>query len=168
MISMKHNRWIGLLCTVLSLAVILTCFPKLSLAEDSGISYYSVIENLQFEVDVQIVSSWDIHANLEFNVRNKGTETIHNWYITFDLPYQIEGIWNAEGYDADGSGIYTLKNNVWNQDILPGSTVNFGMKHLHRTRYWTVMEMASQITMKNRWVQTHSQNSQTTINWMMR
>ena len=124
---MRYNRWLGLLCTVLSLSVILTCFPSISRAEEPDVSYYSVIEDLQFEVDVKIVTSWDIHANLEFAVHNKGTETIHNWYLTFDLPYQIEGIWNAEGFEADGTGVYTIKNNVWNQDILPGSTVNFGM-----------------------------------------
>ncbi len=124
---MLKNRWFKLFCSVLSIAVCLPCMPLTMRADSSSdIPVYSVTENLQFEVDVAIVSSWDNYANLEFVVSNTGTEIVENWYLTMDLPYHIEGTWGTVISDSN-DGVYTFKNADWNQDILPGSTVSFGM-----------------------------------------
>ena len=124
---MVSNRWLRVLSSFLSLTVIFTCVPNIVRADSGSISYYSVTEGLQYEVNSSVVSAWDTHANLEFVITNTGNETIHNWYFTFDLPYAIEGIWNASVFDAGTGNLYTIKNSGSNQDILPGSSVSFGM-----------------------------------------
>lgn len=72
---MPKNRWFKLFCSILSTAVVLTCMPLRKHADSSpNVPTYSVTENLQFEVNVAIVSSWDNYANLEFVVSNTGSE----------------------------------------------------------------------------------------------
>lgn len=123
---MLCKRWVRGNCLILSLTIILLCLPLSVMAEEKSPDYYSVSEDLSFEVSASIASSWDNHANLEFVVANTGSETIHNWYFTFDLPYAIEGIWGAQVFES-GSGVFTIKNAGWNQDVLPGNSVTFGM-----------------------------------------
>lgn len=123
---MMRNRWLRCLCVFLSVSFVFTLAPSRLSADDDIANCYSVSENLEYDVDVSIVSSWDTYANLEFAFTNTGTETIHNWYFTFDLPYVVEGIWNAYIFETV-NGVYTIKNAGWNQDILPKSTVYFGM-----------------------------------------
>lgn len=124
---MVSNRWLRVLCSFLSFAIIFACVPGVVRADSQNIPCYSVTDGLQYEVNASIVSAWDTHANLEFVITNIGNEIIHNWYYTFDLPYAIEGIWNASVYDTDITGVYTIKNAGSNQDILPGNSVSFGM-----------------------------------------
>jgi len=123
---MMQNRWLRCLCVILSVSFVLTLAPSRISAEDDIVNFYSVSENLEYDVDVTIVSAWDTYANLEFTITNTGTETIHNWYFTFDLPYIVEGIWNAYVFETV-NGVFTIKNAGWNQDIQANSTVNFGM-----------------------------------------
>lgn len=125
---MQKNRWFKFLCSVLSVSVVLTCAPLNKYADSvPETQTYSVIENLHFEVNASITSFWDNYANLEFTISNTGSETIHNWHLTFDLPYSIEGVWGAEVFERSDDGSYTFKNAGWNQDILPGNTISFGM-----------------------------------------
>ena len=108
------------------MSFVLSCIPFALRAEDQNVEYFSVTEDLHFEVETNISSFWDSHANLEFVITNTGVKTIHNWYFTFDLPYAIEGIWGAQVFET-GYGVYTIKNAGWNQDIQPGDTISFGM-----------------------------------------
>ena len=124
---MVSNRWLRVLCFCLSFAIIFACVPSIVRADSQNVPCYSVTDGLQYEVNASIVSAWDTHANLEFVITNTGNESIHNWYYTFDLPYAIEGIWNAYVYDTDITGVYTIKNAGSNQDILPENSVSFGM-----------------------------------------
>lgn len=123
---MMQNRWLRCLCVIISVSFVLTLAPSRLSAADDIVNFYSVSENLEYDVDVTIVSAWDTYANLEFTITNTGTETIHNWYFTFDLPYIVEGIWNAYVFETV-NGVFTIKNAGWNQDIQANSTVNFGM-----------------------------------------
>ncbi|MBO7565305.1 MAG: cellulose binding domain-containing protein [Clostridiales bacterium] len=124
---MGSSRLIRYICALLSLSLVISCAPFVTHADDGEVSLYSVTENLQYEIDSRVVSTWDTHANLEFVITNTGSETIHNWIFTFDLPYVIEGIWNAMVTDYDGLGTYSVKNYGWNQDILSGDSIVFGM-----------------------------------------
>ncbi len=124
---MGNDRWRRLLCIFISLAFVFSCAPSVNHADSEEVRCYSVIDNLQFEVCAQIVSSWDTHANLEFVVTNIGSETIHNWFFTFEFPNAIEGIWNASVLETSGTGAYTIRNTGSNQDIHPGNAVGFGM-----------------------------------------
>lgn len=124
---MSCNRWLKGLCLALSFTIVLSLFPKKLKADDHTADYYSVDEDCEFEVSSSINSAWGNHANLGFTITNTGDETINNWYFTFDLPYSIENIWGAKVFETDGAGVYTIKNEGWNQDIQPGMSVNFGM-----------------------------------------
>jgi len=124
---MLGNRWLRCLCVLLSFSLIGFISPKWLYAEYETVDCFSVTDGLEFNVDASIVSAWDTYANLEFTITNTGTDTIHNWYFTADLGSAIVGIWGAIEYDRDNTGMYTLKNAGWNQDILPGSTISFGM-----------------------------------------
>lgn len=96
-------------------------------AEETETKFYSVDEKYSFEVDASISSYWDTYANVDFTIRNTGEEKIDNWYITFESPYGFENIWDAEIYEDNGLGTYTIKNAGWNQDILPNHEVTFGV-----------------------------------------
>lgn len=129
---MRKDRRVGLLCAILSLSMFLSCLSHVVRAKETEIPCYSVTEGLSYEVSVSESSSWDTHANIEYVLTNTGDEIIHNWYLTLDLPYQIEGIWNAyvfetNGPDQEGKITYTIKNAEWNQDLQPGASVSFGM-----------------------------------------
>ncbi len=124
---MSCNRWLKGICLALSFTVVLSLFPKKLRANDQTVKCYSVNEDCEFEVSSSINSAWGNHANLDFTITNTGNGIINNWYFTFDLLYSIENIWGAQVFETDGAGVYTIKNAGWNQDILPGQSVNFGM-----------------------------------------
>ena len=116
------------ICFILSVIFLLSGLPNMVLA--SGTSepdYFSVDDSSNFIVNTSITSSWDSHANIDLTFANTGTETIHNWNFTFDLPYTIENIWNASVVETDGNGVYTINNATWNQDINPGASITIGM-----------------------------------------
>ena len=104
---MLRERWLKSLCTLIALSFVLSGFPRTIKAQESGPNFYSATTGLEFDVSGLITSLWDSHANLEFVVTNTGSETIHNWHFTFDLPYTIEGIWGAQVFET-GSGVYTI------------------------------------------------------------
>ena len=68
---MGHDRWCRLLCLFISFAFVFSCAPSVNRADSEEIEYYSVTDDLQFEVNAQIVSSWDTHANLQFDITNR-------------------------------------------------------------------------------------------------
>ncbi len=90
-------------------------------------SYYSIQPNLSYEITTNITSSWINHESIDLVLANTGNETIHNWYITFNTPYNIDNIWNGALYETDGNGTYTITSNGWNQDIHTGESVTVGI-----------------------------------------
>lgn len=121
-------RFPKFLSSILSLAVVVSFLPRTMRAEKStNPEYYSVTEGLEYTVQASIDSCWGSYANLRFEITNTGDETIRNWFLTFNLPYSIEGIWNACVFEENGFGTYTIQNAGWNQDVAAGETVIFGM-----------------------------------------
>ncbi|MCR5617806.1 MAG: cellulose binding domain-containing protein, partial [Clostridiales bacterium] len=115
------------LCLTLSVLLILLSIPASDLyADDLSVKYYSVEEDVSYEVRHQIDSSWNSHANVTFFVKNTGNETINNWFLTFEYPYEIENIWGATLIERDNN-TYTVRNSIFNQDIKAGQEVSFGM-----------------------------------------
>ncbi len=90
-------------------------------------TYYSVQSGLEYEVTTNVTSSWISHTSVDFVVSNTGSETIHNWYLTFNTPYSIDNIWNGALYETDGNGTYTITSNGWNQDIHTGESITVGI-----------------------------------------
>ncbi len=114
------------LCLVLTVFLLISIIPATALA-DSDTRYYSLDENCTFEVNAVVSSAWSGHANIELKVNNIGDKKIDNWHLTFKTPYIIENIWNASIVESDDKGTYTIRNNIYNQDIEVGSEATIGM-----------------------------------------
>ena len=76
-------------------------------------------------MEVKTSNKWACHSNLEIRFKNTGTVTIHDWYFTFDFDYAIENPYNCFVLEHKDN-LYTIGNNNWNQDILPGQSVTVG------------------------------------------
>ena len=76
-------------------------------------------------ISFELEECWDDGYNASVKIKNTGEEIIHNWYLAYNKNYKIKNIWNAKITDADDE-FCIVKNAGWNQDILPGQTVEFG------------------------------------------
>ena len=90
----------------------------------------SVFEDENFKISFTLSSNWDGGYNANIKLENTGKYVIQNWYLKFDYNNSITNIWNAEIYSSEESK-YVIKNVGWNQDIDPGSSVEFGISGNH-------------------------------------
>ena len=95
-----------------------------------------------FKVEFNLKEHWDTGYNANVKITNTSDETIENWALGFNFSGEISNIWNAKIVEAlndkeagkdDANENNTsdlnpivIKNDVWNQDILPESSVEFG------------------------------------------
>ena len=125
---MSRGRLSKLISVVITGVVSLSGLPSMVLADViNAPTYYSVQSDLSYEITTNITSSWINHESIDLVLTNTGSETIHNWYLTFDTPYNIDNIWNGSLYETDGNGTYTITSNGWNQDIHTGESVTVGI-----------------------------------------
>ncbi len=122
--SRIYSRFKIILASILIACIVLNLFPLSLLALDEP--YYSVSDEYEFSVTKVISSRWEDHANIDFTITNNGNITINNWYITTDLPYDVENIWNASIAETSDSYI-TISSAPQNQPIEPGCSVTFGI-----------------------------------------
>lgn len=125
----------GVLCSsmVISIAPLSRLFDKVN--ADTIINYAGEnpspecscrsVEEASFTAEVKTINKWSGHSNIEITFKNTGTETIHDWYFTFDFNYKIENPYNCRVIE-NKDNLYTIGNNDWNQDIQPGKTVTIG------------------------------------------
>ena len=67
----------------------------------------------------------DAHAdNISITITNKSNAAIENWTLQSDVMGAVSELYNATVIDADG--VKQFKNANYNQDILPGESVEFG------------------------------------------
>ncbi len=125
---MNRGRLSKLISIVITGIMAISGLPSMVLADViNAPSYYSVQPALTYEITTNITSSWINHESIDLVLTNNGNETIHNWYITFNTPYNIDNIWNGSLYETDGNGTYTITSNGWNQDIHSGESVTVGI-----------------------------------------
>ena len=86
---------------------------------------YRSVEEASYTAEVKTINKWSGHSNIEITFKNTGTETIHDWYFTFDFNYKIENPYNCRVIE-NRDNLYTIGNNDWNQDIQPGKSVTIG------------------------------------------
>lgn len=110
----------------ISVAIVISVMPLQVLADEiSDQIRCRSIEGADYSVQENITASWDGHANIEIVFTNNGSETIDDWYYTFDFAYEIENPYNCYIVEHEGN-LYTVGNNDWNQDIKPGESVTIG------------------------------------------
>ena len=125
---MNQGRFSKVVSILVTGIIAMSGLPSAVLADViNSPTYYSVQSELDYEITTNITSSWINHESIDLVLTNTGSETIHNWYLTFYTPYSIENIWNGAVYETDGNGTYTITSNGWNQDIHTGETVTVGI-----------------------------------------
>ncbi len=125
---MSRSRFSKLVSVVITGVIAISGLPSMVLADViNSPTYYSVQSELDYEITTNITSSWINHESIDLVLTNTGSDTIHNWFFTFDTPYNIENIWNGSIYETDGNGTYTITSNGWNQDIHTGESVTVGI-----------------------------------------
>ncbi|MBO7451450.1 MAG: cellulose binding domain-containing protein [Clostridiales bacterium] len=82
-------------------------------------------------IETVVTSTWENHTNIELRIKNNGIEPIENWFLTFKTPYVIENIWNSTIVEIGENGVYTIRNNNYNQDIEINSEVSVGITLYH-------------------------------------
>ncbi len=90
----------------------------------------NVFEGENYKVIFTLTSNWDSGYNAKVKLENTGYSTIQNWYLGFDYNNSITNIWNAEISSNEGSE-YVIKNVGWNQDIVAGNSIEFGLSGDH-------------------------------------
>lgn len=85
-----------------------------------------IYENENYNVTFSLTSSWESGYNANVKIENTGDDTIQNWYLSFEYDDQITNIWNAE-ISTHEENQYIVKNTGWNQDIVAGGSIEFGI-----------------------------------------
>lgn len=85
-----------------------------------------IYENENYNVTFSLTSSWESGYNANVKIENTGDDTIQNWYLSFEYDDQITNIWNAE-ISTHEENQYIVKNAGWNQDIVAGGSIEFGI-----------------------------------------
>ena len=125
---MGKGRFSKFVSVVITSIIAMSGFPSKVLADViNAPTCHSVQSDLNYEITTNITSSWINHESIDLVLTNTGNETIHNWYLTFNTPYNIDNIWNGSLYETDGNGTYTITSNGWNQDIHTGESVTVGI-----------------------------------------
>ena len=86
----------------------------------------AVFEDDGYSIEFEIQAEWQNHYKAEITITNTGEETIKNWLIQYDSEDSYDQIWNASILSNE-DGTYTIKNAGYNQDILCGQSVSFGV-----------------------------------------
>ena len=79
-----------------------------------------------YQVTFTLDSYWESGYNATITIANTGDSVIENWTMAFPLGQNISNIWNAtiaEVYED----YFVIKNDGWNQDIVVGGSVSFGI-----------------------------------------
>lgn len=90
----------------------------------------NVFEGENYKVIFTLTSNWDSGYNAKVKLENTGYSTIQNWYLEFDYNNSKTNIWNAEISSNEGNE-YVIKNVGWNQDIVAGNSIEFGLSDDH-------------------------------------
>ena len=86
----------------------------------------SIYENEGLKYTFPLYSSWDTGYNASIRIDNNTEKIIDDWKIEMLYDGSVSSVWNAVIVSGD-NGKYVIKNNDWNQDIYPGSYVEFGL-----------------------------------------
>ena len=78
-------------------------------------------------VTYTIQNEWDGNQQISMSVTNNGSDTMRNWALKFDCADEITNIWNATVVQ-NTDGLCVIKNNGYNYEIIPNSTVEFGFQ----------------------------------------
>lgn len=82
-------------------------------------------DNLSYDFKSVLVNQWEDKQQVQMLITNTGKYSIENWAFCVNMDTEILNIWNAKEEKLT-EGIYCIKNAGYNQDILPGETIEIG------------------------------------------
>ncbi len=104
---------------------------SLYMQEDMSREAY-VYEYENFTVEYLIQGNWEGNSNVLVRLSNTSDTVIENWELTWKSQDIISNVYNAKiNVSKD---VYTFKNLGYNQDVLPGESVEFGFNVTYREK----------------------------------
>ncbi|MEO0376764.1 MAG: glycoside hydrolase family 9 protein, partial [Cyanobacteria bacterium P01_A01_bin.17] len=76
-------------------------------------------------VDFKIENQWEQGFQGSISIANNGQNSLEQWTLEFEAPFEITQIWNAEIISQSGNR-YAVRYFDWNQNIASGEAVSFG------------------------------------------
>lgn len=76
-------------------------------------------------IQYRVADNWGSGFTGEFTLKNPGATPLDAWTLEFDLPHQIDSIWNAAIVSHNGTR-YVVQGASWNRSIAAGGTTSFG------------------------------------------
>lgn len=118
----KRNLTSKITAAITSSAMLLS-YCNLSAFANSDLTS-SVFSYENYDITYSFTNHWSDKYQGSIFVKNTSEETIHDWCLAFVSDTSYEQIWNGviENYD----NIVLIHNKTYNQDILPGETVEVG------------------------------------------
>lgn len=85
----------------------------------------TLVENDQYSITYRIDDSWDNGFNGTISISNVSNETFEDWKLEFDMPLEINSIWNGYIKQHEGNHYY-INNADYNGNIVPDETLDIG------------------------------------------
>jgi endoglucanase len=76
-------------------------------------------------VDFNLENQWEGGFQASISIENGGQNSLDEWTLEFEAPFEITQIWNAEIVSQEGNR-YTIRSADWNRNLAPGGTLAFG------------------------------------------
>ncbi|MDP0495180.1 MAG: glycosyl hydrolase family 18 protein [Verrucomicrobiota bacterium JB024] len=77
------------------------------------------------QLSVNVADNWGSGFTANASFTNTTGSALSGWSLTFDAPFTISSIWNAQILSHDGS-TYVIGNASWNGAVAAGGSVEFG------------------------------------------
>lgn len=94
-------------------------------AESTANFKINASENIFADVNFTLVQDWGSGFQGSISITNNTDSNIDTWSLEFDLPNQINDIWDAQ-IKQNKAGNYVISNTAWNREIAAGETLTFG------------------------------------------
>ena len=96
--------------------------------ENDGIPDECQLSGLAWNFNLEDQWSSGFTASLE--IRNNTGESISNWTLEFDVPYQLTGLWpiGSDLWTQDSQGHVTIQCESWNSDLFDGESIEIGFQ----------------------------------------
>lgn len=118
---MFNKTFIKLISLILA-ATVIFLIPVVTKADEITSKRYCLDD---FEIEYNIISSWDNNQHISITITNTGEQNIENWKLYYDFNGDINSIWNAV-VEVDHYGLQYIKCMDYNSVIMPNSSVTFG------------------------------------------
>ena len=102
-----------------------TVTPDTQTPITQNVALNTAADSLAADINFSLVQDWGSGFQGSISIANQTGENIDTWSLEFDLPSEIDNIWDAE-IEQNQNGSYVVTNADWNREISAGETLTFG------------------------------------------